>query len=197
MRVPCTLNVLHKELAVTAIVGLAVLGIATTSVHREQLYTGFMAIELSAMLRLRAQEPDRAYPAFAALRIPENSAQPQHATVLFPTARPAEYPLGRIRVRCGADAPSPLAPSRHRFAHGIREHCQLSLPPSAHEALAQSAQPIGAIDLHRRSWTREWASDANLLIGCRDLMPLRLARDPNSVDAWAKANCTFVPTWKP
>ena len=201
MRVPRTLTVLHKELAVTAIAGLAVLGIATTSIELEPLYTGFMAVELSAMLRLRAQAPDRVYPAIAALRPSEASGQSHIEAVLLPTADPADYALGAIQIRCGAEAPAPVASSRHRFAQGIRERCALTLPPIVLDALAKSAGSLGSIEFHPHRWAPDAALNAGLnadvLIQCRDLLPLRLARDSASVDAWAKANCTFVPTWKP
>ncbi len=195
MRVPRTTSVLHKEVAVALVVVLAVIGVSTTSVQMETLYTGFLAVDLSTMVRQRSVASDQAYPLIAAVRTANGTADPAIEALMRP-ATPSDYTLGDVRVRCGADVPSPTSASRRRFAQAIRDHCELALPSAAHDELVQTAQPIASMAFDRADWPPDALTLPRLLIQCRDLLPLHLAAEPRTFSAWTKANCTFVPSWE-
>lgn len=195
MRVPRTTSILHKEVAVALIVVLALIGVSMTSARMETLYTGFLAVDLSTILRQRSQATDRAYPVVAAVQTANGTGDHAIGTVMRP-ATPSDYPLGDVRVRCGADVPSPTSVSRWRFAQAIRDHCELTLPSAAHDELVQTAQPIASMAFDRGDWQPDALTTPRLLIQCRDLLPLRLAADPRTFSTWTKANCKFVPSWE-
>lgn len=197
MRVPRTLSLLHKELVVIVAVIGVILAMSTPSVRWEPLYEGFMAVDISAILRLRAHETDQVYPTIAIARTPNGPANRGAEVVMLPAAGGSEYPLSEIRVFCRAGAPSPLEASPDRFAQGIREHCEFRLPPAARDALVQTTTQPDSVELNRRRFYLNSLPFGGLLIQCRDLVPLRFTTEARAFSEWTKANCTFVPSWVP
>lgn len=197
VRVPRRLSLLHKELAVIVVAAVLVTTISTVSVQRERLYEGLMAVDLSAVLRLRNHETDQVYPTLAIARTPNGSPNRGAEVVMLPAAGGSDYPLSDIRVLCRAGVPSPLEPSARRFAQGIREHCEFHLPPSAGQELVRTSTQMAPDELNRRRFYLNSLPFGGLLIRCQDLIPLRFTTETRAFSQWTKANCTFVPSWVP
>lgn len=197
VRITRRLSLLHKELVVVIITVFLVATISMISVEREPLYEGLMAVDLSAVLRLRNHEIDQVYPTLAIARTPNGSPNRGAEVVMLPAAGGSEYPLSDIQVLCRAGAPSPLESSARRFAQGIREHCEFHLPPSAQEELVRTSTQMGPDELNRRRFYLNSLPFSGLLIRCRDLIPMRFTAEMQAFSQWTKANCTFVPSWVP
>ena len=195
MRVPRRLSLQQKELAVLALIAVAVLALPTVGVRMELLYEGIMAVDLTAVLQLRAQpETDQVYPRLAIGRTPNGPPNRGAEVVVLSDVGQGEYPLSDIRIFCGAGAPSPLETSVSRFSHGIREHCELRLSPTAQDRLVRTSS-VNNRELDRQRFPLDALPITGLLIQCRDLIPFRFTTEPRAFSQWTKANCTFVPSW--
>lgn len=196
MRVPRRLSFLHKEMAIVAVVALMVVALSTSSVRMEPLYEGLMAVDLAAVLQLRAQGTDQVYPRLAIGRTPNGPPNRGAEVVVLSSVGKGNYPLSNVRVLCRAGAPSPLEESVRRFAHGIRSHCEFRLSPEAQDRLVRTSE-ISNRELERQRFYLDSLPITGLLIQCQDLIPMRFVTEDRAFSAWIKANCTFVPSWVP